>query len=461
MKAWLKKRQTKYGAYVAVYVLIVAAILAAANYLAERYNKSFDATSNKIFSLSDQTRKVVSNLKTNVRIWYFDQGSRFDESRFGPSPRDLLGRYQSLSRRVSVEYIDPVRNPKKALDMKVNVLGAIIVEVDGRRQEAKSLSEEQVTNALIRALKPDKRTACFLTGHGERNPEDTGSAGFASAKEALEASNYATRDISLLEKEPAVPADCKVLVVAGPRKDLIEVETQAIRKYVEGGGSALFLLDPPTPNVTTAALVKTLDEWGVKVNNNIVVDPSGAGRFFAAAALSPRVAKYESHPITREMSNVDTLFPITRSVAPGAYKDKVSVEKLFSTTPASFATSDFSSEGIKLDPKKDTPGPHSLAVAGRYRTGKEGSEGRFVVAGTSRFASNASLSFPPGNRDLFLNMMSWLSSDEDLISIRPRNPEDRRLSLSAAQMGRIFYTSVVIFPLLIIAGGTYVWWRRR
>src|SRR2546422_9066625 len=117
--AWLKKRQTKYGAYVAVYVLVVLLIIGAANYLADRYNKTYDATSNKIFSLSDQTKKVVSNLKQDVKIYYFDQTSRLNESRLGPSPRDLLGRYGNLSPKVTVEYVDPVRNPKKALDMKV------------------------------------------------------------------------------------------------------------------------------------------------------------------------------------------------------------------------------------------------------------------------------------------------------------------------------------------------------
>ncbi len=458
--AWLKKRQTKYGAYLTAYTVIVLAILAAANYLAQRYDKSLDTTSNKIFSLSDQTKKIIGNLKQDVRIYYFDQTARINESRFGPSPKDLLDRYDNLSPKVTVEYVDPVKNPKRALDMKVQSAGTTIVEVGNRREEAKSLTEEQVTNALIRALKTEKHTACFLEGHGEHDLENSDPGGFSGVKEALESSNFNTKGISLLEKEPSVPKECTVLVVGGPRTELVEPELGAIRKYIEGGGRAIFMVDPPTKGVATGNLVKFLAELGVKVNSDLVVDLSGIGQLFGADALSPLVAKYESHPITREMRNVASLFPLSRSVEPGETKDKITVEKLFSTTPRSFGTTDLSSREIKVDPKKDKAGPLTLAVAGTYRTDKEGTQGRFVVTGSSNFASNTALGFG-GNRDLFLNMMAWLGSDEDLISIRPKDPEDRRLTLSAAQMRTIFYTSMITLPLLIIVSGTYVWWRRR
>ena len=456
--AWLKKRQTRYGAYLVVYLVIVLAILSAANYLADRYNKTYDATSNKLFSLSDQTKKIAANLKTDVKIYYFDRTEQFNQSRFGPSPRDLLGRYSNLSPRISVEYIDPVRTPRKALDMKVASTGTTIVEAGGRREEAKGLGEEQVTNALIRALKPNKRVACFLTGHGEEEIENTDRGGFSAVKESLESSNFAAKAVSLLEKQPAVPEDCTVLVVAGPRTELIEVEIEAVRKYVEGGGRALFLLDPPTKSVHTTALVKLLESWGVTVGNDVVVDFSEIGRFFGMDPLSPLITKYESHPITREMRNVASLFPLARSVVPGGGKDKISVEKLFNTSSKSYGVTDLSSAEIKVNPKKDKPGPLSLAVAGTYRGGQ--AQGRFVVGGSSRFVANATIE-TGGNRDLFLNMMSWLSSDEDLISIRPKEVEERRLTLSVAQMNRILYTNVFGIPLLIIAAGTFVWWRRR
>ncbi|HYM10422.1 MAG TPA: Gldg family protein [Bryobacterales bacterium] len=459
---WIKTRQTKYGAYVFVYVVVVLGILSAANFLASRYDKTYDATGNKIFSLSDQTKKVVGALKTDVAIdYFFDPQQGIDNSRFGPSPKDLLGRYGTLSHRVTINYVNPLKEPLKAKSMNVTSFGTTIVEANGKREEAKSLSEEEVTNAIIRALKGEKRSACFLTGHGERDLDSSEPVGFSGVKDSLTSSNFIVKPISLMQKEAAVPGDCTVLVEAGPTKDLLEPEVAAIQKYVEGGGRALFLLDPATKGVNNTALVKLLADWGVKVNNDVVVDLSGIGQLFGANELSPLVTKYESQPITREMKNVACLFPLARSIENGDSKDKISVDKLFSTSQKSYAVTNFSSGQIKLDPKKDKEGPLNLGVAATYRTGQEGKQGRFVVAGSSRFADNSTLSFPGGNRDLFLNMMSWLSSDEDLISIRPKEQDDRRLTLSMAQMSRIFYGTVLAFPLLIIVGGTWVWWKRR
>ncbi len=463
-KNWLRKRQTQYGAYLSVYVLIVLAILSAANYLANLYNKTYDATSTKLFSLSDQTKKVVGNLKAPVKIYYFDDSKRFNESSFGPSPRDLLARYKNLSSKVSVEYIDPRRSPKLAIEMKISTNGTAIVEANGRREEAKSLGEEQVTNALIRALKPNKRMACFLTGHGENDLENSAGDGFSGVKEALEGSNFVTKPVSLLEKTPTVPGDCTVLVIPGPRNDLIEVEIEAIRKFGQGGGRIFFLLNPPTKNVNTTALAKLLGDWNVNVNNDIVVDLSGIGQFFGTDELSPLVTKYEAHAITSEMRNVASLFPFARSLDAGSGKPGVTVEKLFNTSQKSYGVSDFSSGEIKLNPKKDKPGPLCLSVAGTITAtgGGEGvGSGRFVVSGSSRFVTNSALGFPGGNRDLFLNMMNWLSSDEDLISIRPKEVEDRRLTLSNAQMTRILYTNVFGLPALILIVGAAVWWKRR
>lgn len=458
---WLQARQTKYGAYLVTYLVVVVAILAAANFLANRYDKTYDATSSKAFSLSDQTKKIVGNLKQNVTIYYFDTSERANQSSFGPSPKDLLGRYSGLSHYVTVDFVDPVKNPKQAVDMKVQQTGTTIIEANGRHEEAKSPSEEQVTNAIIRALKGDKRAACFVTGHGEPAVDNSEGSGFSQAKEALEGNNFTTKTISLLQKDAAVPADCTVLVEAGPKNNLLPVEIEAIKKYVEGGGRALVLLDPRTKGVDTSALDKLMADWSVTVSNDIVVDLSGVGQLFGADELSPLVTSYESQPIVRDMKNVACLFPLSRSVEPDKSKNPdIFVEKLFGTSQRSFATSSFSSGQIKLDPKKDKPGPFNLGAAGAFRQ-KDGKEGRFVVTGSSRFATNATLRFPGGNRDLFLNMMSWLSSDEDLISIRPKETEDRRLSLSVSQMARLFYASVLGFPLLIIVSGTLVWWRRR
>src|ERR1700729_2788976 len=97
---WTQTRQTKYAAYATVYILVILAVVVLANFFANRYNKSFDATANKRYTLSDQTKKVVGDLKQDVSVRYFDDADRMQAA------KDLLDRYQNLSSKLHVQYVD-------------------------------------------------------------------------------------------------------------------------------------------------------------------------------------------------------------------------------------------------------------------------------------------------------------------------------------------------------------------
>ncbi len=453
----LKARQTKYAAYATVYIVVIVAVLVIANWLGNRYNKSYDATSNKRFSLSEQTDNLVKKLKEPVTITYFDRTSEFNRA------KDLLDRYDALSHKVNVVYVDPDRKPQVAKAAGVKNYGAIYVEAGGKREEAKSLTEEEITSAMIRALKTGTRNVCVVSGSGERNLEDSGRGGGADLKSILERDNYHTRAISLLEK-PEVPSDCTVLVVYGPKLDYTGPAVNAIKKYVEGGGRALFMLDPPlkmgrSDTGENAALNKLLQGWGVTLNNDLVLDTSGVGQLFGLGPETPLVSRYESQPIVKDLKGEATVFPLARSLDAKS-ADKTTVETLFQTSGESYATSNLSSQEIRIDPKRDKHGPLTLAAAGKYNSGK--TEGRFVVVGSSNWAANGVLTARSFcNRDLLGNMVNWLASDEDLISIRPKEAANRPLSLTRNQMSLMFYSCLFIVPLLVIAGGVSVWAKRR
>ncbi len=454
---WLTARQTKYTAYFVTYLLVILAVLGLANWLANRHNWSLDSTANKRFSLSGQTDKVVRNLKQDVTVYYFDRTSEFGKA------RDLLDRYDNLSTRLKVVYVDPDKKPQLAKAYGVRSYGTVFLETGGKKEEAKSVTEEEITGALVRALKGGERSVCVVSGSGEHGLEDSERSGYSSLKEAIEKNNYKTRTISLLEK-PEVPKDCTILMVGGPKYDYTAPAVEAIKKYVESGGRALFLLDPPLKlgkgeTGDNVALVQMLQGWGVTLQKNLVLDTSGVGQLFGLSEVVPLVTSYEFHPIVREMKEIATAFPVAQSLEVKS-ADKASPEKLFSTSGNSYATTNLSSGEIRLNPAKDKKGPFVLGAAGTYNTGQPSGQGRFVVVGSSGWAANNILRFN-GNRDLFMNMMNWLSSDEDLISIRPKEPEDRRLTLSRAQMSNVFYSSVIGLPLLVVAFGVGVWWRRR
>jgi gliding motility-associatede transport system auxiliary component len=471
---WLKARQTRYSAYAAAYILVIVAVLGFVNFLANRYNKSVDTTANKQFSLSDQTVKVARNLKRDVTIDYFGEQTQF------PQARDLLDRYQNLSPHIKLAYIDPVKRPQQARAAGFRRDVNILVDSGVRKEEAKSLSEEEVTGALIRSLKTGERNACFVSGSGEHAIDDSGRGGYSSLKEAVERNNYKVRTVSLIgaaappatpadqkgppptaSGKPEVPKDCTVLIVGGPRYEYQQPEVDAIKTYVEGGGHALFLIDPPLSmgRDETAAnqqMVSLLSGWGVTPNKDLALDTSGVGGIFGLGPEVPLVTSYESHAIVREMKDVATAFPIARTldVKNG---DKTTVEKLFSTGANSFATTNLASQRIAINPKTDKKGPLTLAAAGTYNGTQQG---RFVVVGSSLWTGNSFIRFN-GNRDLFLNMVNWLTADEDLISIRPKEPEDRRLEISGQKMNLLFWLSVVFFPLAVVSSGLAVWWKRR
>jgi ABC-type uncharacterized transport system involved in gliding motility auxiliary subunit len=466
---FVKSRQAKYTAYAGVYIIVIIAVLGAVNFLANRYDKAYDSTANKQFSLSDQTIKVVSGLKNDMRITYFDEQSRF------PQAKDLLDRYSSLSPKLHVDYLDPVKKPQQAKAAGYRRDVTLLVDSGTKKEEAKTLSEEEVTGAVIRSLKSGERNACFLTGSGEHSIDETERSGYAAVKQALERNNYKARAVSLLKGSAApdatappasgggleVPKDCTILVVAGPQHDYVQPETDAIKNYVQTGGHALIMLDPPIAlgrsatdeNTTLVALLQT---WGVTVNKDLALDTSGIGQVFGLGPEVPLVASYESHPIVNQMKDVATAFPLSRTLEVGK-GDKTTVEKIFATGENSYATTDISSGNIKIDPKKDKKGPLTLAVAGTYNGP---GAGRFVVVGSSLWAANNFIRFN-GNRDLFLNMINWLTADEDLISIRPKAPDDRPLNITPQKVNLLFWLSIVIFPLGVIGFGMATWWKRR
>src|SRR5258707_8743525 len=176
---FLKSRQTKYTAYAATYILVILAVLAAVNFLANRYDKSYDSTSNKQFSLSDQTIKVVGNLKNDIKLTYFDEASRF------PQARDLLDRYTALSPKLKVEFIDPVKKPQQAKSAGYRRDVTILVDSGTRKEEAKSLTEEEVTGAIIRSQKSGERNVCFVDAANEHSITDEAATAFSFMKRLL------------------------------------------------------------------------------------------------------------------------------------------------------------------------------------------------------------------------------------------------------------------------------------
>ncbi len=475
MANWYKTRQTKYTAYAGAYVIVILAVLAAVNFLANRYDKSYDSTKNKQFSLSEQTMKIVKGLKQDVNFTYFGETTSFT------SAKDLLDRYSALSPDLHVKYVDPVKYPTKAKAAGFRSDSPVVVQTGNRSEGAKSLTEEEVTGALIRALKTGERNVCFLTGFGEKSIDEENSGNsFSFLKQLLERDNYKVRSQALKPAAPEagksvaigqaapvgnveVPKDCTVLVAGGPETSYPQPVANAIKTYVENGGRALIMLDNvlkigrSEPASEQPELSKVLEGWGVTVNKDLVLDLSGVGQIFGFGPEVPLILQYETHPIVAPLSRVPTAFPLVRSIEVKS-GDKSTPTKLLATGEDSVAVTDIGAGG-QIDPKKGKKGPLTIAAVGTYSGTPQG---RYAVFGSSLWASNSLVgSRQLGNRDLFVNTINWLSSDEDLISIRPKAPEDQPINVTPQRLNSLFWISIVIFPLGVVGFGLATWWKRR
>jgi ABC-type uncharacterized transport system involved in gliding motility auxiliary subunit len=454
---WLKARQTRYAAYATTYILVVVAAVVVVNVLSDRFNKSYDATSNKRYSLSDQTAKIVKGLKQNATITYFNQSTRFREG------KDLLDQYSNLSPKVHVEYVDPDKNPQAAREAGIRSFGTAVVQVGAKKEEAKSMTEEGITGAFIRDLKSNARTVCFVSGSGEHQIDNSDRQGLSRFKDLLGKDNYETKTVDLL-RNAEVPNDCTALVVAGPTRNYEQPEVDAIKKYVEGGGRALVMLDAPLKTgrseiADNDALANVLQGWGVTADRDLILDLNPIGQLVGTGPEVALVTSYGSQPIVNEMKGTATGFPLSRSLEIKS-TDKTSVQKLFDSSSSSLATTNLSSAAVNVNDPKNKKGPLTIAAAGTYNTGKENSQGRFVVVGSSSWVANAFINFN-GNNDLALNAINWLSSDEDLISIRPKEREDRRITMTRSQLSWVRATSQFLLPGIVVVAGIGVWWKRR
>ena len=472
----LGRRQVKYGTNAFVLVVVVLAILAGVNWIASRRSWRVDLTKDQRYSLSDQTRKVLGALKDEIRITYFQRERDMMRS------QDRLKEYQALSPKLKVDFVDPVKSPAKAQAYDVRGPWPIlVVEKGDKRERISSDGEQDITNALIKITREGKKTVCLVEGEGERASDDTGERGFSGAKSSLTKSLYDVKSVFLL-REKKVPADCTVLILGGPQKDLLPETTAAIRNYVKAGGKALLMVEPELkeayPNV-----VALLKDWNIEAGKDVVVDVSGMGQLFGFSELAPLAIEYPWHPITKDF-RLPTLYGGARSVEAGkATIEGVTAQDLVKTSPQSWAESDIALKGpIKFDEGKDRKGPIALAAVATVRgpaptptpspspaaspaaspalEPPKAPEGRVVAVGDADFASNALLGFQ-GNQDFFLNTIAWLAEDADLISIRPKEAENQAMFLSRQAQQNVAWLALAILPGLFVVLGVVTWWRRR
>lgn len=460
IKAAFGHRTARYWFNAVVMVGLALGIIVLVSVLGSRHIYRWDLTENRRHSLSSQTIKLLQSLTTDVMATGFyrtDQpGKRVAE--------DLFRQYESYSgAKFKGKIADPDREPGLARRYGVETYGTIVLETKTKSEKVLDAQEEKLTNGLVKVTRAGKRVVYVVKGHGERELANTDRPGMSEAKAALEGANYEVKDL-LLARDPTVPADASLVLVAGPKNDPFPQELDALDKHIARGGKVLFMLDP----FQAEGMKKYLAKYGVTLGDDLVVEVNPLGRLFGIGPEVPVVSQYDPHPITKEMKGVMTLFPLARSVTPARTPPKgVTLQPLAQTSEQSWGETDRAAlqrGEAKPDPQ-DRKGPLPVAVVATIDAvappeGKKDTRARLVVVGTSNLAANQFVN-AAGNRDFFLNSVSWLAEEEDLIAIRPKDTRQAPIILTATQGHAVFWLPVVVLPGAVIFAGIMVIVRRR
>lgn len=458
-------RTTRYGTNAAIYSLAFLGVLVAVNYLSVRYHRQFDLTAQNAFSLSPQSIKVIKGLTKPVKLYGFVEAGR------SPVAEALYQEFAYQSPLITYQLVDPTRHPELAARYKVTVTDTTHIlygDDTGSGTNVSDLTEQAITNGIVKVTKTEHKTICFLTGEGEDDPDDASAAtGMGQFKDSLQGESYKVNKVNLVT-EAKVPEDCSVMVVAGPTRPLVPHVIDALNDFLKGGGRALIMFKPPQPDqsVDQTALAKFAQDWGVKAGNNVVVDQ--VVRLYAGPALglNPVVNTYTPHPITASFDK-QTVFPMVRTVDPvDPATPGLVVTPLAKTSETSWAETDldgiFKRQTAKFH-SSDIKGPVVVADVVEANLGalKFGQgDARLVVMGDTDIANNQYLGnfF---NRDFIMNCVDWLAGESNSITIRPRELRASRFNLTVQEFDVVFVLSVLLLPELLLIIGFAVWWERR
>ena len=456
-----------YGVNTIVSTIIFFAILVLLVLIAEQKPLRLDLTQTRSFSLSGQTRNILNEIDKPIAVKVFISAS-------GPGAqnkdkiKDLLNTYCYYNKNIKYEFVDPDSQPEITRRYDVKTYGTIVFEGYDKKQVIQTADEENITNALLKLSRKEEKKIYFLTGHDERSLSADARDSFSNARSALEKNLYAIAEFNLLQQED-VPADAVAVIIAGPRKKIPEREQGIMKNYLARGGKVMLMLDP----LTETGMKGFLEGYGIQISQDVVVDR--LSRLFGASERVPVAMEYGPHKITDNFAQ-PTFYPDARSVVPSDKPPQgVEVQVLASTSPNAWAERNLEmlKEGKAVfDKDTDLPGPVPLVVlatiAGQNKpveagqkdeNGPQGKDGILVVAGNSLFASNSYFN-QYGNGDFFLNTISFLADEANLITVERPNT-NKPLLLTRTQATTIFWIVLVIVPLSVLISGIAVYRVRR
>jgi ABC-type uncharacterized transport system involved in gliding motility auxiliary subunit len=361
----------------------------------------------------------------------------------------FLGSYLRAKKDFALTFIDPREQPQKAQAAGVRANGELVVEYNGRSEHLTNLTEQDLTNLLLRLARSAERQVTCLDGHGERKLDGRANHDLGDFGGQLRVKGFKTASLNLAVAQE-VPDNVAVLIIAGPRVDLLPGEVIKIKRWVEKGGNLLWLID----NDSLHGLQALADELGLSLTAGTVIDPRAGGlKLPATFALA---TGYGQHRIT-ENSTVTSVFPYARRIA-ASEASKWRFAPLVEVAQDGWLETGPLDNNVGFDRNKDVRGPIVVAAALERSVGDR--KQRVVVTGSGHFLANQFIG-TLGNLDLGVNMLNWLAGDDALITVQPRTRSDLTLDLTRSGLALVGFGFLLVLPLALLIAGGVIWWRRR
>ncbi len=468
-------RTLRYGSYALVVTVIAMALLVAVNALLGldkiRTSLRFDITTNKLFSIGDQTKDVLKDLKKDVEFIIL-----MDEKDFSSTMiKEIFKQYNLKSNdKVKTRFVDLDKDPqfvKRELDpdtitgiakgdlvvksgKKVRLINQSELQdtrydqQTGQTYSAGLIIEQAFTGAIMNVTSDVTPKVYFTEGHGELSV----GSDLSTLKGTLDINNYDVQSMKLTE---GIPEDASVMIIANPTADLLGEETAVLSDWLrQKGGNLVVMADANPEAAEMPNLLSILALYNLKLNNDVVMEGSQQNYLEKANYVIPRVT---ANAITTKLdaNSVMLLLPNSRTV-----EVLDNVKEYLATFPI-FQTSD---QAARLDVASGFQTP----IAGTFLMGaatesKGGSKiSRMVVLGNASFVSNAGMQQSNDNGKRYvLTMVNWMQDKQQEIIIPAKDNAQPKLEMTEQSIFFVFIFLTALLPLLIIGAGIFVWLRRR
>lgn len=427
------------------YIALIAACLALYQ-LAAQFPLQRDFTQNELNSLEAGSVHILAQLDQPLDITVYATGQDARQGDVRKLVGDFVALYQRYKSDIRLTFVDPLKEPEAVRQSGIRGNGEMVVEYADRREHLTTLNEQTLTSALMRLARNREQWVMYVTGHGERKLDGNANHDLGEFGRRLTHNGYRVSPLNLTVAQE-VPDNISLLVITQPQHKLFKGESAKLLRFVERGGNLLWLLDAEPLH----GLESLAEQLHVEPLPGMVVDP--AAQELNAPKDWTLGGGYPPHPVTRDFDLI-TAFPYATALSADDSADWTR------HTLVEGAANGWLSQrrDLRFDAAQDVPGPFNLAVA-LQRDGPE-HEQRIVVVGSGAFLSNA-YSGNGGNLDLGMNMVNWLAGDEQFITLAPHTAKDGALSFSRQQLAAFTYGLLLALPLLMVAVGGWLWWRRH